>query len=128
MGKAQPRLAASSSVFDGFSDTPETVRRAPVERMSAEEVKRSRLEFEAKYPEIIQATRQMNAALGIRCFKPFTLPFRIPNWYGEPEVLIDHLEYNRSIQYGDTLYLNSISFHDLTPDSENGFWANKQLF
>jgi hypothetical protein len=129
-GSPQPEgkeLTPSPFAFDEFGDTPQTVHYASAERISTAEVERDRLRFEAKYPEIIQAARQMNAALGIRCHKPFTLPFRLPNWDGKPHALIDNLEYYRSIQHGDTLYLNSISFHDLTPDKENGFRAAKLL-
>ncbi|KAH0536280.1 hypothetical protein FGG08_006818 [Glutinoglossum americanum] len=123
------KIASISPVLGGeFEGTPETaIRSIPASRLSAEEIEQGRLEFEAKFPEVIQATRQMNAALGLRNYKPFPLPFRIPDWFGEPNVLIDNLEYYRSIQYGDTLYLNSISFSDLTPDEENGFRANKLL-
>ncbi|KAI9765154.1 MAG: hypothetical protein M1840_007747 [Geoglossum simile] len=94
---------------------------------SIEETERGDREFEVKYPKAIQATNQMNAALGI-CYNMMpTLPFHYPDWQYDSNVLIDNLEYHRSIQYGSTLYLKNISFFDITPDNENGFRAKKLL-
>ncbi|KAH0559639.1 hypothetical protein GP486_003840 [Trichoglossum hirsutum] len=120
-------LAQRPLTRDELNSTPRTDHDTPAEHRSSAEMERDRLEFEAKHPEVIQASRQMNAALGIRRHKPFTLPFRPPNWDGKPRALIDSLEYYRSTQYGDTLYLNCVSFHDLTPDEENGFRTDRLL-
>ena len=133
--KEAKTLVDYPSVFDDnceetpseYEGTLNTVRHVPIDPLTAEEVEQGRREFEAKYPTIIQATRQMNAALGIRCTKPFTLPFHLPDWNGDPNVLVDKLEFHRSIQYGSTLYLKNISFFDLTPDKESGLRAKKLL-
>ncbi|KAI9783968.1 MAG: hypothetical protein M1839_002913 [Geoglossum umbratile] len=105
-------------------ETPYTVHNAPP---SAEEIEQDRIKFEAKHPMLIQATHQMNAALGLHNVIPPLLPFHLPDWHGDPGVLIDNLEFHRAAQYGSTLYLKSLSFFNFAPKKEGGTPAKTLL-
>jgi hypothetical protein len=130
--KKASSLTATSSSFSsddgslsGYEDSFH--RTDPRGSASIEEIEQGYREPEAKYSKTIQATHQMNAALGIRCNTMPTFPFHLPDLRYDPNILIDNLEFHRSTQYGSTLYLKNISFFDITPDSERGFRVKKLL-